>query len=400
MQTKTTQQAEQHVEAHFREHIDEKYFYHNMQHTRDVREAAERMGIGYALNAEDQEDLILAALFHDTGFDEGSLGHELRGRLHAHQYLIAKHHPAERIANIEALIEATQIGFKPRNLLEEILRDADYSHLGSELYWDRCSRVRQELLMTRQNFMTEDEWVEFELDFMTKHQYHTELARQYFEEGKLKNIKQLKKYQQRIQPGEENEEGERPKKKKKKWDPNGLEFHHGRGVETMYRNIYRTHLDLSAIADNKANIMLSVNAIIISIVASSLMPQFRSHPELIAPTFLLLVVCLTALVFAILSTQPKITTGVFTREDIEHKRSNLLFFGNFFNMKLEDFQWGVNEMIKDNEFLYGSMTRDIYFLGKVLAQKYRYLRICFSVFMYGLILAVIAFGVALFFYKF
>ena len=81
-----------------------------------------------------------------------------------------------------------------------------------------------------------------------------------------------------------------------------------------------------------------------------------------------------------------------TKEDIEQKRSNLLFFGNFFNMKLEDFQWGMMEMIKDPDFQYNSMTRDLYFLGKVLSKKYRYLTYCYNIFMFGLILVVILFA--------
>lgn len=51
-------------------------------------------------------------------------------------------------------------------------------------------------------------------------------------------------------------------------------------------------------------------------------------------------------------------------------------------------------MIKDSDFLYSSMTRDLYYLGVVLAKKYRLLRISYNVFMYGLIIAVLAFGIA------
>lgn len=387
--------AEKYVKQYFRDHIDEKYFYHNFQHTCDVIEAAQRLGAGYALSSNDTEVLIIAAWFHDTGYDQGAAGHEARGQTNARRFLEPHGYPEQNIQRVEHLIEATQIKFQPRNLLEEIIRDSDYSHLGSELYWDRCSRVRQELLMTRQSFMNEEEWVQNELDFITSHHYHTELARQYYDNGKFKNIKQLKKYQQRIVPSEESEEERKWKKQKKKTEKELKELNLGRGVETMYRNTYRTHLNLSAIADNKANIMLSINAIIMSIAISSLIPSFNAHPELILPTFLLLAVCLGALVFAILSTRPKITKGEFTREDIAKKQTNLLFFGNFYNMKLEDFDWGMKEMIQDRDFLYSSMTRDIYFLGKVLAQKYRFLRICYSIFMFGLILVVIAFGLVL-----
>ena len=108
----------------------------------------------------------------------------------------------------------------------------------------------------------------------------------------------------------------------------------------------------------------------------------------------MLIVCLGAMVFAILSTRPKITEGKLTRADIENKKSNLLFFGNFYNMNLDDFHWGMMEMIKDKDFLYSSMTRDLYFLGVVLAKKYKYLRVCYSIFMYGLIISVLAFSIA------
>ncbi len=383
--------AEKYVEQFYENYVDEKYLYHNFQHTRDVTDAVKRLVTGYNLTFEDQESLLLASWFHDTGYNQGAENHEARSVENVQEFLSHYDYPAERVDQIAKLILVTKIANPPQNLLEEILRDADYSHLGSELYWDRCSRVRQELLMTQRNFMTEEEWVQFELDFITNHTYFTDLARQFYDNGKFKNIKLLRKYQQRIAPGEE---GEGKKRKKKKKTEELKEINLGRGVETMYRNTYRTHISLSSIADNKANIMLSINAIIISILISNLVPQFRKHPNLIIPTFILLSVCLIALVFAILSTRPKITKGMVTREDIEQKRSNLLFFGNFYNMELKDFQFGMMEMLHDNDFLYSSMTRDLYYLGKVLAAKYRYLNICYGVFMFGLILSVIAFLLA------
>ena len=98
--------------------------------------------------------------------------------------------------------------------------------------------------------------------------------------------------------------------------------------------------------------------------------------------------------FATLSTRPKVTEGKVTKEDIKQRKANLLFFGNFYNMALEDFQWGVNEMLKDPDFLYSTMSRDLYFLGIVFAKKYKYLSICYNLFMYGLITSVLAFGIA------
>jgi hypothetical protein len=100
------------------------------------------------------------------------------------------------------------------------------------------------------------------------------------------------------------------------------------------------------------------------------------------------------MVFATLSTRPKVTEGKVTREAIKQRKANLLFFGNFYNMSLDDFQWGVNEMLTDPEFLYSSMSRDLYFLGIVLGKKYRYLSLCYNIFMYGIIISVLGFVTA------
>jgi hypothetical protein len=160
----------------------------------------------------------------------------------------------------------------------------------------------------------------------------------------------------------------------------------------MYRTTYRTHTNLSSMADSKANLMLSVNAIVISIVVSNMIPKLGENSRLILPTILLTLTCLGSMIYATLSTRPKVTEGNTTREMIKGRKVNLLFFGNFHNMNLEDFQWGVNEMLRDSDFLYSSMSRDLYFLGIVLAKKYKYLSICYNIFMYGLIISVLSFG--------
>ncbi len=393
----------------YQEMVDEKFVYHNFQHTVAVVNAAQEILEGYELDAEEKLVVNLACWFHDTGYDQGQRDHEKRSAEYAAAFLKEQGYPEHRIEEVKGCILATKPPQSPNNLLEEIVCDADLAHLGSDTYWDRCGRVRQELVLTRELVMSDQDWVDWELDFVRHHQYKTAVARELFGETKEKHIRTLFKHRLRLNPDltpgspkalhEEAFKKKKKKKKKKKTnknDPNSAlkDLNLGRGVETMYRTTYRTHVNLSSIADNKANIMLSINAIIISIVISNLVPRLDGEPELRIPTIMLLLVCLVSLVFAILSTRPKVTEGRFTREDIEQKRSNLLFFGNFYNMNLDDFHWGMLQMIKDSDFLYSSMTRDIYYLGVVLAKKYRYLRICYGVFMYGLIISVIAFAIA------
>ena len=308
------------------------------------------------------------------------------------------------------MIRATKVPQAPQNLLEEIISDADLSHLGMDTYWDRTGKLRQEFILTREMVMSEQAWIEFELDFMLRHEYHTVVAREMFNKRKAKHIKRLLKQKRRLSPDkaptvEELELFDDVSNNKEigkflREEEMALKISSfGRGVETMYRTTYRTHTNLSSLADSKANLMLSVNVIVISILASNLLPKLQDNPDLrlIIPTVLLTLTCLLSMIFATLSTRPKVTEGKVAREDVINRTANLLFFGNFHNMSLEEFQWGVNEMLKDPEYLYGSMSKDLYFLGIVLAQKYEYLSYCYNIFMYGLIISVSSFGIAFLF---
>lgn len=397
--------VEEYITQFFKEKVPKKYVYHDLTHTQDVVRSCRQIGLAYGLPVDDLENLQIAAWFHDSGYDKGPENHEERSAEYAAQFLENYNFPTPVVEVIKGCIKATKIPQRPVGLLQQIICDADLSHLGEKSYWIRTSRVRQELIVTHNKLMTEEEWIDFELTFMLGQNYHTDVAKEMFQKRKLKHIVQLRKLQMRLNPELTNEVddlflfGEEKQKDKKKSlaKKNKKDVEHlsiGRGVQTMYRTTYNTHNNLSALADHKANLMLSINTIMISIVFSMLAPQLTSAPQLILPTVVLLTVCMTSIIFATLSTRPKVTTGEVTLDDIRNKRSNLLFFGNFYNMKLEDFQWGMMEMIKNSDFQYSSMTRDLYYLGKVLAQKYRYLTFCYNIFMFGMILSVILFAMA------
>ena len=408
--------VEQFVTDFFKEKMPAEYVYHDIHHTYQVVSAAQELAVSYDLSAQELELLNIAAWFHDTGYTEGPKDHEQRSCQLASEWMTKESFDAESMATVCALIMATKLPQNPRTISEQIIGDADLSHLGKTTYWERCDLVRQEIAYLSGRNMSEKEWTEFEIQFMENHNFHTQAANNLYEKRKQKYVRQLLKQKIRLYPSEDfpvdpedvfEEQAKKYKKptsaiaatilsKSKPTDVPIKDVRLGRGVETMYRTTYRTHVNLSSIADNKANIMLSINAIIISIVFANLVPSLQNNPTLLLPTAGLILTCLIAIIFATLSTRPKITEGKFTRKDIEEKKSNLLFFGNFYNMELKDYEWGVEEMIKDEDFLYSSMTRDIYWLGKVLAKKYRYLSICYGVFMYGLIITVVLFLVSYF----
>jgi hypothetical protein len=162
----------------------------------------------------------------------------------------------------------------------------------------------------------------------------------------------------------------------------------------MFRLTSSNHQRLSNMADSKAHIMISVNAIIISLLLSLLLRNMEAHHNQIIPAIMLLTVNLVTIVFAILATRPNISQGVFTKKDVDDRSVNLLFFGNFYNTDFDDYRQGMVTLVNDNEFLYGSLIKDVYSQGKVLGRKYHLLRASYNVFMFGLVISVIAFVIS------
>ena len=176
-------------------------------------------------------------------------------------------------------------------------------------------------------------------------------------------------------------------KKKKKKDGLGT----SRGVETVFRTSYRVHMELSSLADAKANIMISINGIIISVIIAAISPKIDSNPWLLLPTSFLLLGSLISIVYAVRSARPRVSSKLITLEDVKNNTANLLFFGHFSRMNEEDFVLGMSQLLSNQTALYQNMIRDIYGLGRVLTRKFELLRISYAVFMVGLIVGILGF---------
>ena len=142
------------------------------------------------------------------------------------------------------------------------------------------------------------------------------------------------------------------------------------------------------LADTKANIMISVNGLIISIILAAVSPRIGGLPLLVIPTSILLVGCVTALVYAVLAARPRVSNVPLTLEDIAQNDANILFFGNFVNISEAEFVEGMRDLMMTQDHLYINMVRDLYGLGQVLKTKFRLLRISYNVFMVALVLGV------------
>jgi hypothetical protein len=380
--------------------------FHTLEHTREVVRACEEISEHdhYQLSDEDKVALLVGAWFHDTGYSSGrAKDHETVSLQHATEFL-AKHTATQELTHkVISCINATRMPQNPTTTIERIICDADLFHLGTDAFKEKNRLLREELKEFGGEDFSKKEWRRLNIEFLENHKYFTAYGREKLQPVKDVYLAELKgKFQEDVKPDKKEKDKLKEKEKleaaaqeaaaikKKKDKENQTE----RGVSTVLRIMAQTQTNLSQMADSKANILISVNSIILSIIISTMLTKLAANPNLRIPVILLVTICVSAIIFSILATRPTISSGTFTKEDIANKKTNLLFFGNFYRMSLPDYDWAMMELLNDKQYLYSSVVKDAYFLGVVLAKKYRYLRIAYNIFMFGLIATMIAFALA------
>jgi predicted metal-dependent HD superfamily phosphohydrolase len=395
--------------------VNKTIHFHTLQHTQEVVAASETMADYYHLEDEDRFALTLAAWFHDTGYSGGhAAGHENLSIELAAKFLNEHKVHQNILDKVIGCINATRLPQNPNSLIEQIICDADLFHLGTGDFREKNKLLREELNDFGNLDLSKKDWRKKNIEFLSKHNYFTSYAKENLDPLKQVYLEELnKKTGNEEKPDKKNNKDTKvtasPQKEKK--NEKGLteaeqkklddvkkkkekESQSERAVSTVFRIVAQSQNNLSQMADSKSNILISVNAIILSIMISSVFDKLKTDTYLQIPFTILVTICVVSMVFSILATRPTVTSGKFTKEDIAAKKTNLLFFGNFHKMGYADYDWGMTELLADKNYLYSSMIKDTYFLGVVLAKKYRYLRIAYNIFMFGLIAAMIAFTVA------
>jgi hypothetical protein len=375
--------AEDYVRQIFEQKIpSDVYTYHNWTHTCQVRDEVLLLARQEGVTNGELEMLSLATLFHDIGFSETYTGHEEVGIRMIKEFLARWNYPEEKINSITGMIEATKMETKPRNRLEALVKDADTSSLGKSYFQIYTNSLRKELNVLQNALISKKDWNRENLRFLDEHIYYSEAGRNRYSEMKAENRRILK---------EEIDHDEKKDGKSKKKDDLTQTIANSKSAQTQFKTALRNHIDLSAIADNKANMMLSVNALIITFALPLIGKEVANNKALLGPMIILLLVCLTSMIFATLATRPIPMKGYSSMDSILARKSNLFFFGNYYRMSFDEYQQGMMATISDTDILDSTIMRDLFFLGKTLGIKFVYLRRCYTIFMYGLILVVISF---------
>src|SRR5690606_8433777 len=312
------EKAQNYVSALLTEELDPRYLYHNLRHTQAVVKSTKELLNFHQLEKKEEEWLLLASWFHDLGYIRGREEHERLSAAMATDFLREQGYDGLGIERVNDLILATRMRHVPQNLLESIIKDADLSHFVQRTYWESSDNLREELSLFGIADYSDREWRDKNIEiFQDQHQFHTDYAKEHWQEGKDYNLNQLLK----------DKKAEKAMRKKEALKAQYKSESPDRSIQTLYRITLRNHLTLSDIADTKANILLSVNAIIISVVLANLLTKLDSpsNAYLIYPTAILILCSVITMTMSVLATRPNVTSGKFTKEDVEQKKVNLLF---------------------------------------------------------------------------
>ena len=400
------QKVEAQVTVFYRDHSDPNLFYHNQTLATEVLETTKRIADHYRLDDRSFFIVCTAACFLYTGLHQSPpTDYQGKSAELAETFLQLKAVDSETIAEIKKCLLATGPSQKPETLLEKILCDANSYYLGTNSFRDKIRSLKKEEEALANAKIDGNTWRTTMINLFKTHRFHTDFCQLLLDQTKAGNLVELQNRQEAkitkgaIPVGEtlvKNEPGIHPvdwqqpetiiEKKKK--------IRAVRGSETMFRISSSNNIRISVMADNKAHIMITVNSIIISVIIGLVVKNLAENRYLLIPAIILLGVSVTTIIYAILATRPKMMKGRFTNDQLKRKSVNLLFFGSFYNMTFEEYEEGIQALMCDQQFLYTSLTKDIYWQGKVLGRKYRLLNICYTIFMYGIIVSVLAFAIA------
>lgn len=377
------------VRDYFFRNLDPSYLYHNFEHVEAVAGEVRKLlkDSDEEIADADRTAVILAAWFLDTGYARDATSPYEASAALAGEWMRERNYEAPLIDRVKALVLQVEGNELPaEDLAGRILHDARLSWLGRKRFSRRAEMLRLEKEHSQGEEIDLEDWAEEMEQLLVHTNYLTRAGQERYNERRIKNVKSQRSDILKI----------RKDAVKRNSGKN-----YGRGIDTLYRTSFRNHINLSRIADGKANMMISINTIILSILLAvsgagfSLFEElFFANPLLILPIIILLLSSLVAVVFAVFSARPKVTEYAIKRQQLKvSDEASMLYFGNFLKLEKAEFISYLDGMKENQSRLYDDLAKDLYDLGQVLHKKYLLLTISYNTFVGGLILSVLTFMV-------
>jgi len=161
-----------------------------------------------------------------------------------------------------------------------------------------------------------------------------------------------------------------------------------RGIQTLFRTLSRNHYTLLEMIDRKANILLSVNSIIITLIIGTVVLK-RNNTVLTVETLhspIMIIFCVLSMIFAVMAISPN--QFPWSRKNV---REGKLFHGAIVQYRLDEYQKEIELLLENGKSLYAAITLDIFYLSKQISIKERSIRLSLVTFITGIVLATISY---------
>lgn len=369
------------------------FTFHNYNRAVTIVRHCTTLGVQMNLKKEESKTLHLAAWFLETGYSRDYDNYQSASVTIANAYLEEKGVDEDVTKSIEELILSTRVPEQPVTLMAQVLCDARMYYLAEKNLLLHIENLRTERLAVCKKEYSDKEWLLENINTTNNYFYFTSAAKELLEKKKQKQKSLLQNHSENEVTAEEGKNDPTPalNEGEKMFVPLLEDIKTERGVETFFRITERRHIELSTKVHDKASLLISVNAIVLSIVLSVLVTKLEENKFLLFPTFLLVVTCVSTIVLAIISTRPRF---LGKKNQVVDHEFNILFFGDFSKLSLAEFKKKMKETYKNKNELYDSLSRDIYYQGIILVWKYRYINVAYNLFMYGFVITILAFMIA------
>jgi len=391
--TKLNKQLAKVIGTYYKEHKRPGIIFHTEARTISVVKYALKAGKFYELPAEELFIIGAACWFHAMGYLYKGEDPLAKSTEIAVTCLTKLEVAPAIIKSVGHLITSTRDGVIPLTLSEEIISDAILSYFAGKIFLKTNELRRKETEILENRTITKKNWLSETLAFLKEKEFFTDYSRslsgkKYGDnltvlEFKVNKNKAVEPVASKDEPGLAIiNEG-----KKKKEMPE-------KGIETMFRILSGNNQRLRSLADNKAHILITVNSILLSAIISLLLRKVGDNAYLIVPTIITLTVSLVSMTFAIMATRPKVPI-VHSLRTKDGKIDDLMFFGIYYKMDVEEYTNQMFKVMGDWNLLYRTMIMDIHSQGMMVRTKFQFLKWAYNVFLFGLVVGVLGFIIAI-----
>lgn len=294
----------------------------------------------------------------------------------AREYLFKEDMSATFIDRAVQTMSAYYNRFKVKHLSEALFQDIIHRYMGKK----NIMQVLNDKWVERNTIMKDEidygTFLVKQFQILNRHEYNTDYAIELYEEKKLKNVEILHREIQIIKGSHS--------------------FGSNKRAMTMFKTALRNHIDLVHVTDKKAGIMISINAILLTVIIPILSGKFFEIHQFVIPYSILLITCGVTVILATYATRPQVQDGKVNQAEVQKGSRSLFFFGNFWRMPKDKYQEAIKAVIVREKTFENSVINDLYDLGRILGIKYQRLRWCYSAFAIGVALTMVSLGLTFF----